>query len=394
MKVQVVSPWYPDPASVFYGNFVAQQVSALQRCGWDVDVEVPQIFPAPVGPVPEVVSESLKALAAEDADAVYLRRDNVRWIPSPVPARSGYIGRVRAFEAGLRRKRTVLPIDADVIHAHLAVPTGAALLDLDDRPLVVTEHQSTLALVLAESAARDAYRAVIDRADRFYVVSEHLRDTIADSLGRAAADRIEVMPNIVDLTELPYLERASNDRSTEAWLYVGGLLAHKGVKLLVEAFVDSCRRLGRSTRLTLVGDGPLDGWIRQRVAAAGLTDSVNLVGAVPHTDLAEHFASADVFVHLSPAETFGISSLEAIGSGLPVVSLRNGGADHTWGVIEESVGRLLPPSASPATVADAVDDLPTRPLDLRAARTFVEQHFASSVVGSKLSTALAGVVAA
>lgn len=384
MRVQVVTPWYPDYASVYLGVFVQQQVETLRRQGLSVGVEVPQLFPAPPGSIPESVTETIKLLAERDPDSVYPAADGVTWIPVPVPARSGYAGRAIEFASCISAKRSVLPVEADVTHAHLGVPTGAALLELGVRPLVVTEHQSTLDHVLREPRAREFYGNTLEAADAFLVVSAHLRDRLIREFGEDCAGGIEVMPNIVDLSEIAFAARP--DYACSSWIYVGALVAHKGARLLVKAFGEYRERFDPGATLTVVGDGDLADWAVQYCAGRGLGSGLRLLGAVPHSQLADHLREADVMVHMSPAETFGIASLEGIGSGLPIVSLRNGGAEDNWGPIEQIAGVLLQPDASPTDVAEAVDELRRDPsrLDLAAARRFIESSFAPGAIAERL----------
>jgi glycosyltransferase involved in cell wall biosynthesis len=92
-------------------------------------------------------------------------------------------------------------------------------------------------------------------------------------------------------------------------------------------------------------------------------------------------------VHLSPAETFGIAPLEAIGAGLPVVSLRTNGALDNWGDIEGQCGSLLDLSSGPEQVAEAVVQLrdATDRLDPVYGRRVVEERFSAPVVARRLS---------
>lgn len=78
-----------------------------------------------------------------------------------------------------------------------------------------------------------------------------------------------------------------------------------------------------NTRLALVGGGPYEDELRH--IFAGLP--VNFVGYKLGTELAEAYASADMFVFASAHETFGLVLAEAIASGLPVVTTRVGGAE-------------------------------------------------------------------
>lgn len=387
MKIDVVTPWYPDRASVFLGVFVQQQVIALRSQGHKVNVEVPQIFPGPPGPTPAAVHEAMQRHAIRDVDALYPTTDGATWIPCPVPARSGFSGRTDAFATGLAAKRRLLPAEGDITHAHLGVPTAAAVLDLGAHPVVVTEHQSTLDLVLDEPPARERYREAIERAAGFYVVAGHLRDRLIANFGAEVADLVDVMPNIVDLTDIAFRER--DHERLDRWIYVGAIAAHKGAKLLVESFLHHRANHNPHASLTIVGDGPEAAWARSRSTEAGAGEALRLLGPLPHHEIGPHLNEADLMVHLSPAETFGIASLEGLGAGLPVVSLRNGGAEHTWGSIESIAGVLLDVGSDARSVSDSVAELAHAPqrLELASARRQLETTYSATAVADRLLAA-------
>lgn len=385
MRVRFVSPWYPDYARAHSGIFVANQVDALRDAGHEVTVETPQIFPAPPGPIPGAVIRSMRALATHSRDAMFAESGGVTYVPTPVPARGGYMGRALAMSDALSLFGEFRDDEPDLVHAHLGIPTAWAVTEADSKsPLVVTEHQSTLAAVFAERSAMRAYAETVHRADAFICVSEHLREQVADGVGEWAREKIEVIPNIVDLADIPLVERPRPEFSS--WIYVGGLMPHKGVPTLLRTFAEYARLYDESARLTLVGDGPLENWIREFTTARGLEDSVVLAGTVPHSQLGSYLAEADVMVQLSPAETFGIAPLEGIGSGLPVVSLRNIGAVNAWGDIEEQCGLLVPLNASPSEIASAISDLRDSPGRLRPefGRETVNDRYSPHVIVNQL----------
>lgn len=393
MRIRFVSPWYPDYLRVHSGIFVAKQVAAIRESGHEVTVDVPQIFPAPPGPIPRSVSNAMRTLARKSRSAMFASTNGVTYVPTPVPSRGGPMGRARAMSDSLSLLAEFRDETPDLIHAHLGMPTAWAVSQTKhDLPLVVTEHQSTLAAVFAEPPSARAYHEVVSRADAFICVSEHLRDQIADALGDWTQQRIGVIPNIVDLAEIPFQERPSPEFAS--WIYVGGLMAHKGVKTLLEVFAEFRDKHDDGARLTLVGDGPLRGWIEEFAASRGFASSVRLAGPVPHDQLEGFFARADVMVHLSPAETFGIAPLEAIGSGLPVVSLRNAGAVNTWGDIAQECGLLLPLEASPKEIAEAISELARSNARLRPAvgRQAVLDRYSPAVVTRRLMATYAKVL--
>ncbi len=384
MHVNLVTPWYPGRHSVYSGIFVQKSVEAVRSRGVIVDVEVPTIYPAPGGPIPENIHESMAFLGREDPEAVYDDQNGARWIPAPVPARSGQMGRARAFATAIELKRRILPPRGELTHAHLGVPTAWAAVRLGDSPLVITEHQSTLQEILRHPESRSAYREALEASSAFICVSSFLRDLLIEAFGSLARDKIEVIPNIVDLSDLPFLRKKTTKLS--AWIYVGGLMPHKGIDALLASFAEYRTSYDPNATLTVVGDGPLRPTIERFSSQAGIAGSVTIAGPRSHDELTGFFEGADVLVHLSPFETFGIATLEAIGSGLPVVSLRNGGAESTWGDLERACGLLLdndtPPEAIAESVAALRDDISR--LDPQAGRAMVEERFAAENVASQI----------
>ena len=385
MKIQVVTPWYPDSYSPYSGVFVKKQVDALVSRGHQVSVENPEIYPAPPGEVPAEVWKAMRELASTDTTALFAEYGESTRVPAPVPSGSGMLGRAEAFRQALELKRDFLPVDADITHAHLGIPTGLALLDLGDRPLVVTEHQSTLVRVFAQTGGVTAYSRVVAEAAAFLCVSEHLKEEIVAAIGEEYADRIRVVPNVVDLEDIRF--RVRSEGQVDRWIYVGTVFQHKGIDLLLRSF-RLFRRSHPGATLTIVGQGPHTPWVERFIAANGLNQSVELVGSVPHGEVGKYLDAADVMVHVSPAETFGIASLEAIGAGLPLVSLRNGGADSAWGEFEDEVGRLLPLDSAPGDVVAAVRGLygPGSGLDLVRGRNEVEVRFSAASVAMVLES--------
>lgn len=383
MQVNVVSPWYPDRAHPYSGVFVAKQVEAVRSLGADVTVEVPHIFPSPPGGTPELVRGAVRSLAERDAHAAYYTSEGVTHVPTPVATGSGVLGRTAAFEAGVAAKRRVLPIAADVTHAHLGLPTGHALQKIGDSPLVITEHQSSLPTILDHAEARAAYRSTILRADAFLAVSASMKTLLVDRLGSDLLDHIEVVPNIVDVAECR-TRRGSNP--FRSWIYVGTIAKHKGVLDLLRAFSSFHRQFEPEASLRLVGSGPLTDHAQRLAQRLGIARRVYFDGAQPHEFVLARMREADLLVHLSPSETFGIAALEAIASGTPVVALENGGSENTWGDIANACGVLLPSGATFEQVASAVAQLRDNQerLDPVLACQTVQSRFSPATVGSKL----------
>jgi glycosyltransferase involved in cell wall biosynthesis len=135
--------------------------------------------------------------------------------------------------------------------------------------------------------------------------------------------------------------------------YIGRIAREKNLELLLRAWETLVASRG-GARLVLVGRGPLEDEIRRRELPG-----VHVTGLMKGRELAEAYASADIFTFPSPTETFGNSLLEAMGSGLPSLVAAAGGvlefAEHgrnAWLVapnsteaITDGLGRLLADAA-------------------------------------------------
>jgi glycosyltransferase involved in cell wall biosynthesis/predicted metal-dependent phosphoesterase TrpH len=135
-------------------------------------------------------------------------------------------------------------------------------------------------------------------------------------------------------------------------LYSGRITREKGADLLADAFLLARAREPR-LRLVLAGGGPEQERLRERVG-----DAATFLGWLAGAELANAYASADLFLFPSATDTFGQVILEAQASGLPVIAVAEGGP---LSLIEDRVTGLLCPADAPA-LADALLELASSPL--------------------------------
>ena len=189
----------------------------------------------------------------------------------------------------------------------------------------------------------------LELADLVLVPSEH----IAGELRRHGmpADRIRVVPYAADVQRFrPVPDKVHGEGCT--FLFAGGISQRKGIGYLLRAW-QLVRRPG--WRLQLLGGAPRDlGPLRP------LLDGVELLGRVPHAEVPEAMARADVFVFPSLFEGSAVVTYEALACGLPSVVTAAAGS-----VARDGVEGVLVPPADVEALAIAMERLGVDP-DLRA----------------------------
>jgi glycosyltransferase involved in cell wall biosynthesis len=227
-------------------------------------------------------------------------------------------------------------------------------------------HHSSLQASIRVAAESYLIRArrVYDRVDRFIAPSRFLREVLVT--GGLPADRIDLVPNAVDIPDPP----ARRIDLPARFVYFGRFSPEKGLDDLLTA----SRSLGTGIRLQLFGSGPSEEQLRRRVAAEGLP--VDVSGYAPLEDIRPVLCGA--VAALLPArwhENCPMAILEAGAVGVPTIGTTLGGIPD---LIDDGVNGVLVPPGEPAALARAMNDLAAdheRALDLgRRARQRVEDR--------------------
>ena len=149
-------------------------------------------------------------------------------------------------------------------------------------------------------------------------------------------------------------------------LYVGRLAPEKNLNLAIESY-RAMQRVNATVKFVLVGDGPL------RAALQKKHPDLIFCGMRTGERLAEHYASADVFLFPSETETFGNVTLEALASGLAVVAYDYAAARLH---IKNGVNGILVPYGEALAFVDAAAKLARAPQALADMRQQARQHAA------------------
>lgn len=214
----------------------------------------------------------------------------------------------------------------DVIHAHdwLTYFAGIAAKRVSGKPLVVHMHATEFDRS-GENINRRVYaieKAGMQAADRVIAVSELTRRIVIGKYG-IPADKVVTVHNAVRFGESEEAapERAVKDKVVT---FLGRITYQKGPDYFVDAAAKVLQRVS-DVRFVMAGSGDLMNHVVRRVAQLGIADRFHFTGFLKGGEVQRMFRLSDVYVMPSVSEPFGISPLEAMRSGVPVIISRQSG---------------------------------------------------------------------
>ncbi len=260
----------------------------------------------------------------------------------------------------------------DIVHANFFMSglVGARLQEELGIPLVITFHAlgKVRRLHQREADRFPAARMAIEeqlvrRADRIVAECPQDRDDLIH-LYDAAPDKIDVVGCGVDIDELSSVSRSAArstlglDDDDFVVLQLGRLVPRKGIDNVIRAIGCLQRDHGIRARLLVVGGESIEpdpiitpeiGRLAAVADAENVRELVTFVGQRARPELRNYYSASDVFITTPWYEPFGITPLESMACGTPVIGAAVGGIKHT--VIDEVTGYLVPPK-DPAAVAE------------------------------------------
>lgn len=342
--------------------------------------------------VPDGVDDPLRPSGGNTYDRHLCRELGSHGWSAHERAVAGFWGRpeaasLAALEATLRQ----IPDDAVVLLDGLIASTAPEVLvpQAGRLRLVVLVHMP-LGHRPTDAAARGRERAVLATATATVTTSAWARRLLLD-LYDLPAQRVHVA-----LPGVEAAEPAAGTGSGEALLCVGAVAFEKGHDILLEALGSiaalswHCTCVGSLDRDPAFVDG-----LRRRSLEGGLGERVSFPGPRTGADLDRSYASADLLVVGSRAETYGLVVTEALARGLPVIAAEVGGLVEALG--EDAAGirpGLLVAPEDPVALAGALGawlgDTELRARLRRAARERRESLPGWSTTASVMAGVLAG----
>ncbi len=229
------------------------------------------------------------------------------------------------------------------------------------------------------------------RLDRTTCISQMLKDDLLAL--HVPMEQSMVIFQGIPLEQFPMKERPGALGSPLRLLYAGQLHAYKGVHTLLEAAMLLQREQGLALQVSIAGDGPAEYREQLQRQAAEYDLNVSFLGRVLHSELPALYRDSDLFVFTSTwREPFGLTHLEAMASGTPVVSTVDGGHGEFLVHMENSLTfEKENANALADRILSLVQDAALRERLAAAGRREVEERFNMRRYVTDLETLLLGL---
>lgn len=218
--------------------------------------------------------------------------------------------------------------DFDLVHCHdwLTSMAGVEIKKRTGKPLVVTIHSTEYDRtggLSPNSWILERERVVIRAADVIITVSELMKRQLLERYG-ADPGKIVVVYNAIDREGWAAERVRAGFPDQKVVLFLGRLTIQKGPDFFLKAAKKVLEK-DKGVRFVLGGRGDMLPQLIRESIDLGISDKVMFLGYVPEDELPRLYAAADVFVLPSVSEPFGITVLEAIASGTPVIMTKQSG---------------------------------------------------------------------
>ena len=215
----------------------------------------------------------------------------------------------------------------DLIHHHDWMTALAAMKAkyLIDRPMVSTFHSIEFdrSGMWPNEYILSIEKQMAATADRIITVSKYMKGRLVEKLG-ADERKIRVVYNAIDASDFKKHWDVSHGKERIV-LFLGRLTEQKGPT----QFLNAAKRVlekERNVRFVMAGTGDMLGYLINLAIALGIGEKVTFIGYLPDEQKRYVYAKSDIYVMPSVSEPFGITALEAMASGTPVLVSKTSGA--------------------------------------------------------------------
>lgn len=304
MKILILASWYPNSQDSIHGIFVKEQAKALVESGIEVRVFYP------------FDKCAQKRMTKSEEDGIITYRCNTDYIKNSKISRINSAIKTIGWLNDIKKE-----FDFELIHCHVCYFSGIIAYfykKLRGTKYLITEHMSYIESYAQKLYNRMLLKRAYSSAETVVCVSSYL----ADNLSRLGfVFKKKVIGNVVDVANFCHeSERYFNDEHVNI-TFVGSMGEDevKGVSYLLYAF-EKLSKLRDDVRLHLIGDGEKRREYEDLAKSLEIASLCTFYGKMKNKSIGAVLRSSSFFVLPSKHETFGVVIIEALASGIPVVT--------------------------------------------------------------------------
>jgi len=220
----------------------------------------------------------------------------------------------------------------DLMHVHYAIPHASAAITAKmvlaeegiKLPVITTLHGTDITLLGKDASFEPVISFAINKSDAVTAVSQSLKNDTYKLFG--INQEIEVIPNFLNaeheaIESSPELRREYANDLERIIIHMSNFRPVKRIMDIIEVFARVQPVV--ASKLILLGDGPERSRAEQKCRELNISEHVTFVGNLKHPQ--ELLSIGDLFILPSESESFGLAALEAMASGLPIISTNTGG---------------------------------------------------------------------
>lgn len=287
----------------------------------------------------------------------------------------------------ISRAKVFLSQESDIIHSHFgSISRYCADLKRDGvitSPLIASFHG--VGIRHAKNVDENIYANLFQQADLILANSKAVRD---DLLVMGANDeKVRLHYQGVELQKFPFKKSTISDSSNEITvLSVGRLTEEKGhldglqaMRGIISKYPD------KQIHYRIVGGGKLRGHLEDEIERLNIADNVNMCGPKTHEGVIEEMKEADILLHPSRSEGFGMVLLEAQAMGLPIVATDVGGIPEA---VDENKSALLCPKRDTDSLgrhlSEIIESGELASKLSRSGREYIEENYSMEMLNKEL----------
>ncbi|MBO8130390.1 MAG: glycosyltransferase family 4 protein [Candidatus Marinimicrobia bacterium] len=324
MNLFVIPSWYPSEIYPHSGTFFEQQAKILKNYV-DNLVVISSLIYSPKEFSISKLRKFKKGLFVENGLNV-IREE--KFPPLPKIQRMYYYSNKTSIIKMLKKALTEFG-KPDFIISYSSIWSGASVVDYcikNKVPIFISEHLKEFLLDNGFSKfQKNLIKKTYQFVDKIIVPSSAMKKSILKKFHQDR-EKVTVIPNPVDEAFLTAEIVHKKDISEFKFVTVSLFRPEKRINWLIKAFKELVRER-QNLRLVIIGDGPEKNNIFRLINKLNVKKFITLTGYLSKEEIIKILQKCHAYIQTSRVETFGMSIVEAMALGLPVISTKCGGPE-------------------------------------------------------------------